>query len=122
MAASFFELNRFFLSFACVIACTVVHAQPASTRFAHAKPNVILINVDDLGYGDVGAYGATKVKTPNIDRLAREGRRFTDAHSASSVCSPSRYALITGEYPARKDLWGPLGFKSPLVLDATQLT
>ena len=67
------------------------------------QPNVVLIFADDLGYGDLGCYGATKVQTPNIDRLAKEGRRFTDAHSASAVCTPSRYALLTGEYPVRVD-------------------
>ena len=66
------------------------------------RPNIILIYADDLGYGDVGCYGATKVKTPNIDRLAREGLRFTDGHSASATCTPSRYALLTGEYAWRK--------------------
>ena len=79
---------------------------------AERPPNVVLIFVDDLGYGDLGCYGATKVQTPNIDRLAWEGRRFTDAHSASAVCTPSRYALLTGEYPMRanggKGIWGPL--------------
>ena len=59
-------------------------------------PNVVVIFADDLGYG-VGCYGATHVDT-NIDRLAEEGRRFTDGHSASAVCTPSRYNLITGEY------------------------
>lgn len=86
------------------------------------KPNVILINVDDLGYGDVGCYGATKVKTPNIDKLAIEGIKFTDAHSVSSVCTPSRYALLTGQYPFRKDLWHPVFYKSPLLIDTTQTT
>ena len=65
------------------------------------KPNIIIILADDLGYGDVGCYGATKIKTPNIDRLAREGMRFTDAHSPASVCSPSRYGLLSGRYPWR---------------------
>ena len=73
-------------------------------------PNVVLIFADDLGYGDLGCYGATKLKTPNIDRLAAEGRRFTDAHSASAVRTPSRFGLLTGEYPFRavegKGLWG----------------
>ena len=86
------------------------------------KPNVIIINADDIGYGDLGIYGATHVKTPAIDQLAREGRRFTDAHAASAVCSPSRYALITGQYPARIDLWSPIFVKTPLVVDPTKTT
>ena len=84
-------------------------------------PNVVLIFADDLGYGDLGCYGATKVKTPNIDKLAAEGRKFTDAHSASAVCTPSRYGLLTGEYPFRanggKGLWGPAPITSPLLID-----
>jgi len=68
---------------------------------AEQPPNVVLIFADDLGYGDLACYGATKLKTPNIDQLAAEGRRFTDAHSASAVCTPSRYGLLTGEYPLR---------------------
>ncbi len=92
------------------------------TLCAASKPNIVLILADDLGYGDVGCYGATKVKTPHIDRLASEGRRFTDAHSASAVCTPSRYALLTGEYPFRKNLWGPVMNPSPLVVDVTKPT
>jgi arylsulfatase A len=92
------------------------------TAAEHPTPNIVLILADDLGYGDVGCYGATKVKTPNIDRLASEGRRFTDAHSASAVCTPSRYALLTGEYPFRKDLWGPVMNPSPLVIDSSRTT
>lgn len=87
-----------------------------------AQPNIVLILADDLGYGDLGCYGATKVKTPNIDQLASEGRRFTDAHSASAVCTPSRYALLTGEYPFRKNLWGPVMNPSPLVVDVSKPT
>jgi arylsulfatase A len=89
---------------------------------ATEKPNIVLILADDLGFGDLGCYGAAKVKTPNIDRLASEGRRFTDAHSASAVCTPSRYALLTGEYPFRKNLWGPVMNPSPLVVDTTKPT
>lgn len=86
------------------------------------KPNIILINADDLGYGDLGCYGATKVQTPNIDKLAAEGRIFTDAHSASAVCSPSRYGLITGSYPLRRNLWGACGMNSPLIVDTSNAT
>lgn len=86
------------------------------------KPNIVLILADDLGFGDVGCYGATKVKTPNIDKLATGGRRFTDAHAASSVCTPSRYALLTGEYPFRRNLWRPVMNPSPLVVDVKKMT
>jgi len=75
------------------------------------KPNVIVILSDDLGYGDAGCYGALPkhVRTPNIDRLATEGIRFTDGHAPASVCTPSRYSLLTGEYAFRnKKEWGIL--------------
>jgi arylsulfatase A len=89
-------------------------------------PNVVLIFVDDLGYGDLGCYGATKVQTPNIDRLAAEGRRFTDAHSVSAVCTPSRFALLTGQYPVRANggsgVWGPAPATSPLIVDTEKTT
>ena len=86
------------------------------------KPNVILINADDLGYGDLSCYGATKLQTPNIDRLAKEGRRFTDAHTASAVCSPSRYGLMTGRFPLRRNFWGPTAFNQELTIDTSQPT
>lgn len=89
---------------------------------AEQPPNVVLIFADDLGYGDLGCYGATKVQTPNIDRLAAEGRRFTDAHSASAVCTPSRYGLLTGEYPSRRNIWGPAPITERLLVDTEQLT
>ena len=66
-----------------------------------APPNIVLINVDDLGYGDLGCYGSTVNATPHIDRLAKEGMRFTDYYSASPVCTPSRAALLSGCYPGR---------------------
>jgi hypothetical protein len=58
---------------------------------AEQRPNVVIVFADDLGYGDLGCYGATQVRTPNIDRLAAQGRMFTDAHSASAVCTPSHH-------------------------------
>lgn len=87
-----------------------------------SKPNVILINIDDLGYGDLGCYGATKVKTPNIDKLATQGKKFTDFHSVSAVCTPSRYGLITGQYPARVNLFDAIFLRHPLTIDTNQLT
>lgn len=85
-------------------------------------PNIVIINADDLGYGDLSCYGATKINTPNIDKLAAQGARFSDAHSSSAVCSPSRYGLLTGQYPFRINLWGPLPFYNPLLIDTKQLT
>jgi arylsulfatase A-like enzyme len=98
-----------------------------STQLAHGAnpsrpPNIVLIYTDDLGYGDVGCYGATKVRTPHIDRLAREGRRFTDAHSASAVCTPSRYALLTGEYPFRTNRWNAIFANVGLIVDPAKTT
>jgi len=66
------------------------------------RPNIVWIMADDLGWGDVGCYGATKVQTPNLDRLASEGMRFTDAHSPSAVCSPTRFGVLTGTDPFRR--------------------
>jgi arylsulfatase A-like enzyme len=86
------------------------------------RPNIVLIYADDLGYGDVGCYGATKVQTPNIDRLAREGLRFTDGHSASATCTPSRYALLTGEYAWRKSGTGVLPGDAPLIVPPGRTT
>ena len=85
-------------------------------------PNIVLIFADDLGYGDLSCYGATKVRTPHIDKLAAEGRRFTDAHSASAVCTPSRYALLTGEYPHRKGLSKPVFLNTGLVIEPDRQT
>ena len=63
------------------------------------RPNVIFIYADDLGYGDLGSYGATKIKTPHLDRLAASGIRFTNGRSTSATCTPSRYALKRGSIP-----------------------
>ena len=98
----------------------------ATLRGAETPPNVVLIFADDLGYGDLGCYGATKQKTPNIDKLAAEGRKFMDAHSASAVCTPSRFGLLTGEYPFKANggtgIWGPAPITSPLLIDPETVT
>lgn len=76
-------------------------ARAESPREPAGKPNIIFIYADDLGYGDVSCYGATMIDTPNIDKLATQGMKFTDAHAAASLCSPSRYGLLTGHSPWR---------------------
>ena len=90
--------------------------------FAQSRPNIVLIYMDDLGYGDSRRYGARKVKTPNIDRLAREGLRFTDGHSAAATCTPSRYALMTGEYAFRKKGTGILPGDAALIVEPGRTT
>ena len=91
--------RRQFLGAAAVAALSPASASPATAR----QPNIILIYADDLGYGDLSSYGATRVRTPNIDRLAAGGLRFTDAHSSAATCTPSRYSLLTGEYAFRME-------------------
>jgi arylsulfatase A len=93
------------------------------------KPNVIVILTDDLGYDDVGCYwtpdkrpGFEKIQTPNIDRLAAEGARFTDYYAPSSDCTPSRAALMTGCYPVRVGLPGILFPASPTGLNPNEVT
>ena len=82
---------------------------PTAAAADRARPNVVLIFADDLGYGDVGCYGAKGYTTPNIDRLAKEGVRFTDFYVAQAVCSASRAALLTGRYSNRVGILGALG-------------
>ncbi|WP_235918411.1 sulfatase family protein [Sediminibacterium soli] len=69
---------------------------------AQQKPNIIIIYADDLGYGDLGCYGMRGITTPNIDRLAQQGLKFTNAHTTSATCTPSRYGILTGRYPWRQ--------------------
>jgi len=72
-----------------------------SAETANPRPNIIYILADDLGWAELGCYGNTFNETPNLDRLARQGMRFTDAYAAAPVCSPYRAALMSGQYPAR---------------------
>src|SRR5688572_26263692 len=100
------------------LAMTVVAARGQS------KPNIVLILADDYGWGSVGCYGAAGVKTPNLDRLAREGRRFTHAYAPGSVCSPTRYGLMTGRYYWRTPIKDGkvLPAVAPLHIETNRLT
>ncbi len=88
------------------------------------KPNIVFIMADDMGYGDLGCYNKkSKIPTPNMDRLAVEGMRFTDAHSPSAVCTPTRYGVLTGRYCWRSRLKkGVLGGYSPALIDTERMT
>ncbi len=89
---------------------------------ADRPPNVVIMYADDLGYGDVSCYGAERVKTPNIDRLAASGIRFTHAHSPSATCTPSRYAMLTGEYAWRKPGTGVLPGDARMIIEPGRYT
>ncbi|MBM3889565.1 MAG: arylsulfatase, partial [Verrucomicrobia bacterium] len=86
------------------------------------KPNIVLILADDLGYNDLTCQGATKFRTPGIDRIAKEGIRFTDAHTPASVCCPTRYGVLTGRYPWRRETvtWASPG--APLLIEPGRMT
>lgn len=103
---------------AAVAATLPLRANAVQTK----RPNVVLIYADDLGYGDVSCYGATKVATQNIDRLAAEGVRFTNVHSSSATCTPSRYAMLTGEYPWRRKGTGVLPGDARLIIEPGRTT
>jgi arylsulfatase A-like enzyme len=101
-----------FFAFVCAVSCLA--------RAAETRPNVVIILADDLGYGSVGCYGADPklVRTPNIDRLAAQGMRFADANTPASVCTPTRYGLLTGRYCWRSRLkFETLGVYDPLLIE-----
>jgi arylsulfatase A-like enzyme len=102
------------IALSCVVAPRFVVAAKA--------PNIVIVLADDLGYGDVSCYGATRIHTPNLDRFAEKGLRFTDAHSSSATCTPSRYALLTGQYPWRKRGTGVLPGDARLIIGTNQTT
>jgi arylsulfatase A-like enzyme len=87
-----------------------------------STPNILLIYADDVGYGDLGCYGATAVETPNLDRLAQQGMRFTSAYATASTCTPSRYSLLTGEYAFRNKQALILPGNAPLIIDPAKPT
>ena len=93
----------------------------ASLSFAKS-PNIIIIYADDVGYGDVGCYGAAKIDTPNVDMLAAGGVRFTSAYATAATCTPSRYSLLTGEYGFRNKGAVILAGNDPLLIDPVQAT
>jgi len=98
------NINRLFLLFLLLSFASCSSSKNKENKEANPHPNIVIIYVDDLGYADVGSYGAKGVETPNVDRLARKGLKFTDAHCAAATCTPSRYSLLTGEYKLCQNL------------------
>lgn len=115
--------------FACVLVGIAIFFRP-TTMFAEQtntsnRPNIVIILADDLGYGDVGCYNSdSKIPTPNIDRLAKQGMRFTDAHSPCTVCTPTRYSLMTGQMAFRIPNGGRVftGAGGPSLIEPGRLT
>ncbi|MCG9972565.1 arylsulfatase [Gramella sp. YB25] len=88
----------------------------------NAKPNVIIVYMDDLGYGDLSSYGANTIQTPNFDKIVNGGVKFTNGYATSATCSPSRYALLTGRYPWRNENAKILPGTAPMLIDTNQIT
>ena len=108
------DITRRFLAFFVLLTGSVVAAE--------RPPNIVIIFTDDQGYADVGVFGAKGFTTPNLDRMAHEGRRFTDWHAAQPVCSASRTALLTGCYPNRIGIHGALGPGSKVGISDDEMT
>jgi arylsulfatase A-like enzyme len=108
------------ITFLLFSACS--HVENKTSLNLKQKPNIIFIYLDDLGYGDVSSYGATELSTPNIDFLANNGLKFTNGYATSATCTPSRYALLTGQYPWRNRNAKILPGTAPLLIDTTQIT
>lgn len=106
-----------------IVSCSVKPKETVSktTTLENKKPNIIIFYVDDLGYGDLGSYGAIGVETPNVDKLAKNGIRFTDGHSGAATCTPSRYSLLTGQYAFRNNA-AILSGDAPLLISTNTLT
>jgi arylsulfatase A-like enzyme len=115
-------MNRFF-GYAIGLVCfSWIAVLPVFGQQNASRPNVVIIYTDDLGYGDLSCYGAVKLHTPNIDRLAKNGLRFTRAYTTSATCTPSRYALMTGQYPWRKSGTGVLPGDAALIVPTDRIS
>ena len=98
------------------------NSEGKTVEISAKKPNIILIYADDLGFGELGAYGATEISTPNLDYLANNGVKFTNGYATSATCTPSRYGILTGTYPWRNKEAKILPGTAPLIIDTAQIT
>ena len=115
-------MKNFITIIAFLLFSSCKHIENKTILNAKQKPNIIFIYLDDLGYGDVSSYGATELTTPNIDFLANNGLKFTNGYATSATCTPSRYALLTGQYPWRNRNAKILPGTAPLLIDTAQMT
>lgn len=117
--------SKYFNGIILLLYAVLLSCNPVSNKIlasSDAKPNIIILYLDDLGYGDLSAYGATELQTPNIDALANEGVRFTNGYATSATCTPSRFALLTGVYPWRNKNARILSGSAPLIIDTAKVT
>src|SRR4029079_13398871 len=110
------------LAFAILGLATANSAAADQKSAAAAHPNIVIIFIDDMGYADIGPFGATAYKTPHLDQMAKEGRIFTDFHSATAVCSASRAGLMTGCYPERVSFLGALNWNAKTGISDKEMT
>jgi arylsulfatase A-like enzyme len=118
--------NQFIILLICAVAVFLSsckkHTGKENSIVHQNRPNVILIYVDDVGYGDISINGGQSIATPHIDKLAEQGIRFTNAHSDASTCTPSRYSILTGRYAWRKKKTGIAPGNAPLLIDTSRAT
>src|SRR3954447_24635750 len=103
-----------------ILIAAAATSEPA--KDAKRPPNIVIIFIDDMGYADIGPFGATAYKTPHLDQMAKEGRVFTDFHSATAVCSASRVGLMTGCYPERVSILGALSPQANVGISDREVT
>lgn len=117
-------MKLFQLSMSIVVIFVIFSCRPKNTDNINdkAKPNVVIIYIDDLGYGDVSCYGATRISTPNIDKLAATGIRFTNGHSSSATCTPSRFSMLTGGYAFRQEGTGIASGDAAMIINTETRT
>lgn len=114
--------NTLFLIILASLAISCKDSKPTEVKETKTQPNIVVIYLDDLGYGDLSSYGATEINTPNIDKLANGGVKFTNGYATSATCTPSRYGLLTGVYPWRNKQAKILPGTAPLIISTEQMT
>src|SRR5215216_2199514 len=107
------QMSKYFITIALVCVCILLHpGYSTGQQNKEARPNIIFILADDLGYGDLGCYGQKLIQTPNLDRMATEGMRFTQFYAGAPVCAPSRAVLMTGLHVGHVSVRGNAGGKA----------